>query len=430
MTPHDEPHDGGEPTDRRAPARTAPKKEGLLGWATTFLSEKYEKQPKWLRTTVYMLFAGLVALAMYQGTLGEFSVQGRVLRKTADGSLRPVQGVEVRVGDKYFGTNSRGMYYMVLGPSEYLTLYSSRMIQIDVSDSVNVYPRQTLSFTRMRKELQDITLDNRVASAGVTLSEYSPPTPARDGFSLVQNAWAFKQDMPVVARLFVTGIRTTHGRQARIALRGGTSADLMSARFRSAAGSIPVAARERVVFGQDYYLPVTSARGLTQSSIVMTTPEAEETFPIRAEPAAGKEMTLKGDEGSELTLVRLSPYDVTIFVKDDIRARLPALKDALKANAFRIVEMPAPLGTAGQTNALFGGSGVPYGTMQQVLKTVIDARIALKTVRPGLRLATNNPYEIQIGGVSAINGSAALPQATLAKLMSAPNAAEFTRHAK
>jgi len=92
-----------------------------LSFIETFISKYYMKQPQWVRTFTFVIFVLLLCFTISRLIGGEYNVRGRILHETENG-LKPAKNYDIRVGDKYFGTNSRGLYYIILNPTQYYKL--------------------------------------------------------------------------------------------------------------------------------------------------------------------------------------------------------------------------------------------------------------------------------------------------------------------
>ena len=276
-----------------------------------FVSKHYGKQPKWVRTTVFLVFALLLALSTYRIVGGEYSVRGRILQQ-AQGGYTPARMYEIQLGDRYFGTNSKGFYYLVLGPLEYYQLLATREMNLEINTGGTVFPSQRVRFSPTRQQLDDIKLDS-VQQVGWRNAPYAPRRSLLD--ILVRPLWA--QSVPAGDRLFLRGISLTSKaslREARLDFEvDGRSRPLVSARTKGEAGLIPVVRGETILLEGDYYFPLADTRPAAARGRVRLAGEGgsffkggySESFGVAALPPYGQTLPVTGDRGSAMTLVRI-----------------------------------------------------------------------------------------------------------------------------
>ena len=141
-------------------------------------------------------------------------------------------------------------------------------------------------------------------------------------------------------------------------------------------------------------------------------------------PEPGEELPFGGTMGSRLVVLMLSPDDVVVYAKDDIAAKLPRLKAALRRLGLGYVEQGAPLGETSETNALFVGTAVSAGNAQKALRVAQQLGVPIKTVRKR-ELKSGNQHQIQLGGVGALRDAAPLSASVMQQLLAAKNETEF-----
>lgn len=402
-----------------------------------FVAKHYARQPRWVRTTVYLIFALLLALTSYRLVAGEYSVRGRILQQT-EGGFTPARMYEIQLGDRFFGTNSKGFYYLVLGPAEYYRLLATRELELEISSDATIFPSQSVRFSRVRGQLADIKL----GAVGEVGWRGSGSRPARSMLDLLAPPlWA--QGVPGGDRLFLRSIRLTAAAsptEARLAFEAnGRSQPLLSARTKGPAGLIPVVRGEAILFEAEYYFPLSGDPGAAPRGQVRLTAAPgkmftqaitrgySESFQVAAIPPYGRALTVTGDRGSEMTLAPMSPYDVTMYEKEDLAAVRDRLKEDQTNRGFRVVEAHSPLSYRGQTNALFGGKSVPFTALQEVLRVARARGVRIKTIQYRLDLRSKNPYEIQLGGSAAFNQRPAIPATTVTAILAAKTEEEFQR---
>src|SRR6266852_9918416 len=104
-----------------------------LTWLEDFVGHWYARQHGAIRAVVFLFFAILLGFIIYKNTAGTFAIYGVVMNKGPSGQ-QFVQNKEIRSGDKYFATNSRGMVYVVISPAEYYGLFASGELEVDLVD--------------------------------------------------------------------------------------------------------------------------------------------------------------------------------------------------------------------------------------------------------------------------------------------------------
>lgn len=406
-----------------------------LTWLEDFVARHYPKMPAAVRIPVFILFAVLLAYAIYRVVGGEFTVRGRILTQ-APGAFEPARNFDIQYGDRFFGTNSKGFYYLILGPWEYGVLLAKGSLKLEVTNGPRIFPEQEVRFDLFRRQFADI----RIAPPEVIGRVDPAPDriPASRDF-LVPPLLA--QSPSVADRLFVHRIRLNPDLQwaaeGRLELRtkGGT-ASLMSARTRRAAGRLPLVPGEPVVFENEYYFEVPPAgQGISPGELRLV-PRASifravlpgspaESFQIPLTTLYGEIVKVMGEKGSEIEVIRLGRYDVTIFEKTDLAAVARPLQQDLTRHGFRVVHTRSVLGEQAETNALFAGRSVPYDVLQRVLGVLGTKGVRLKSVQYRQDLASGNPYEMQLGGAARFNAAPVLPDERLRRLVRASSETEF-----
>lgn len=408
-----------------------------LTFLEQFISKHYLTQPLCVRTFTYVIFVMLLVFAIYRLTAGEFSIRGRILQKV-DHGYKPAKNYEVRVRDKFFGTNSRGFYYLIFTPSQYYKLMLSGKLALEISTDETVFPPQTVDLQRFDQELKDITfpLSQEVRQLHER-REFETPLLGR----LITSTWALDAVELGDDRLFVTAVQLKSNlprtKEGELNFRvGKESLNLLAVQARGMpAGPIPIVSGETIFLGTDYYfkLPQSLAPSLlgqiklsTKSGIFLKIffPYSE-TFRVSLSRKYGHIFTASGDKGSKVDLLLLSPYDVAIWQKQDLEDVKEELKSQFIQNGFRVLDKRSLLGYKAQTNALFGGKLVPFTILQKILNILTNQQVKIKTIQYQLNLKSGNPYEIQVAGSAAFNDKPQIPAEKLDQLKKASTEEEF-----
>lgn len=395
-----------------------------------FIARHYQGQPPSVRVATFIAFVCLFVYGFLRLVGSDAVIGGTAFEPEQHGRRRPARNYDIRVGQKLVGTNSKGEFHVLLSSPEYFKLLVSRQLHLSVADKEGTLlgeypvPIQLVPFM-----LQDLRLkpDEPIVSTNV-----ASPSLISQIFAPVLHAAVppRKRDL----RLFVKELMVQADlRSVRLTCRcaAGEQA-LFSTRVAGReAGPVPVIKGERVLYDYDYFFDVPSNQLPNPQWAISLVQEDkyflpyEEKFSFSKPMAVGREVLLSGDRGGRLTALLLSPYDVVLYDKRDLEAASPALMQDLVLKGFTVSRKPSPLGDGSQTNAVFAGAAVPYQAMQMLLETLSARGVALKTIGFQRHLKSDNPYEIQIGGLKALDGVEPLPADTLKKLITAPNESAF-----
>jgi hypothetical protein len=108
---------------------------------------------------------------------GAFTVYGQIY---GEGTARPdpqnpgktvrglrLGGYEVQWKDRLYGTNSKGMYYIVLPPSAYYKLLATRSIRLNIwKDDELIFDNDTVGFSVVNQQFSPIRLGSRAKLPG------------------------------------------------------------------------------------------------------------------------------------------------------------------------------------------------------------------------------------------------------------------------
>ncbi len=405
-----------------------------ISFLENFISKHYMKQPKWVRTFVYLAFAILLVFSIYRLTSGDFSVRGRILEESG-GSYHPAKNFDVRIRDKYFGTNSLGWYYLILNPSQYYKVMLGGKLTMDIIKDNTIYRNQTVALQRFDQEFEDIILSEEV-ELGHLYNRYENAAFPLD--VLIPPAWAGEQKPELGGdRIFVTAVTMTSKvdvpREGEFVCEIGEQlVELLSVRSGGwQAGPVPLVQGERVELEQEYFfdIPVRFSRE-PSAFIIIHHPGGlfgrySETFPVSLIHPFGESFETVGDKGSVIELMRLSPYNVVLWQKRDLEEVERPLVEQLHHHGFRVDQRMSKLGYNAQTNALFGGLSVHYRTMQQVLEMLQAYGVHMKTIEYQRNLKSGDQFAIQIGGSSAYIEKPIIPPEIIERLIDAGTEDEF-----
>ena len=402
-----------------------------------FISKYYIKQPRVIRSFTYIIFVILLVYSIYRLVGGEFSVRGRILVSQSETVLRPAKNYDVQVGDKFFGTNSLGLYYLILNPMQYYKLVINGKIPLRINKDENIFPIQVVTFRRFSQELEDMILTAQFDSLS--------PTSSQTGSSwldlFVNSALAAPND-PAGNRLFITSIQLNSDIRGvkevnpSILIDGQNFKLLATQMMGMPAGSIPVVAGKTVAFEDNYFFNIPENRNSSSPIAIKVTAESgffskifsssySEIFQLPTDQSLGEEYSLDGDRGSRLTVRLLSRYDIVLWQKRDLENLKNQLKNEFIRKGFRVVEKRSPLGYRAETNAIFSGESVPFTVLQDILRVLYNRGVAVKAIRHKRNLRSRNPYEIQIGGLASYYDAPRLSNQVINQLLQAGTEIEF-----
>jgi len=408
-----------------------PDDEKRMNFLEQFISKHYLKQPKSVRTVTFVLFTLLFVYSTYRLIGGEFTVNGRMLQKV-EGGFKPAKNYDVQVGDKFFGTNSRGFYYIVLSPQQYYRVVMKGELTLGITKDEIIFPSVRANFQRLDQAFEDISLPPLQQVSQLRGQEKLED---QEFDFLVTPAWA----NPVQGgdRLFIQAVEMKPGlswiKEGAFEFQFNNNIQKLTvAQAREGpAGLIPLVSGEKVLLGTDYHfklperLPSALSGKITLSASKGYFSSYAETFRVPSNQTYGVSFTALGDQGSKLQLLLLLPYDLKTFDKKDVAHVKDKLASEFAQKGFRVLELRSPLGYEAQTNALFGGKQVPFTALQAVLRILAKHMIKIKTVQYRLDLKSGNPYEIQLGSSAAFDQAPPIPANRLQRLLTASTGEQF-----
>ena len=291
-----------------------------------FIDKYYMKQPKGLRSVTFGVFVFLFAYAFVKLVGGSVVFSGTVFEPNAAGQLQVAKNYDVRAGvDQLVGTNSKGEYHLILGNVQAAALLAEGALNVQVTDK-DGHLRGGRGGLRVGISRATMSLDD------LYLDAEAPQAPRHAGRALVQLAGN---------RLFIRQVTSKNGGSVTLRCVSGCGAAGQPLRASLSggadAGPIRVVAGRTIAYDFDYYFDVPiDSDGVD----IASEPAAKSWFgkdehfvlgraPGRL-PEPGEELPFGGTMGSRLVVLMLSPDDVVVYAKDDIAAKLPRLKAALR----------------------------------------------------------------------------------------------------
>lgn len=399
-----------------------------LTFFETFVDKYFMRMPPAVRNFTYVLFVLVLVYAAYRAVGGDYAVGGRIL-EVENKQRRPAKNYEVRVGDRYFGTNSKGFYYIVLGPLDYAALLVNSEIELEILRGDYSVAQNKIAFLRSHGLFRDVEIRVGAAQEETPMGWRRPPPSPASPFVLQARPGAGESPLIVLSVLLQAGASGVRdgwfelvGKDGAVPLRATRSAG-------ANAGRIPVVSGQWISFGNDYHFIVDKQR-LGPAAVRFTSRTGyfssyEESFPLEGALQPGRAAELRGERGSSLRVVLATEYEVILYDKSDIGGVRERLKAALLEKGMLSRERPAPLGSGSRTNALYAGRLVPHTAVQAAVEAAAAQGIPLKTVQCGLNLKSGNQNEIQIGGSRACDDAPPIPAADLKRLAGARSEAEF-----
>jgi hypothetical protein len=345
----------------------------VIGFFTRFLRENFKRLPAWARAVSYFVALAFFCITAYRYTVGDFVIPGRVFVRNTDGRLSPAMDYAIHVGERDFGTNAKGQYFVVLpAPYYYATLFApTTELNIDDKDG----PLDETYTTRFRYLTRDFA-DIRVKPRSAQQASVPVRTPSQTWLELIPSAFADPSEDPKASydRLFVEQVRLS-GRAdtagARLDLDFGKGeSELLT--FGKKAGDIQVVAGERVDLGAKYYLPMPQSRPADPAPNVELRGDGlwpfryAESFKLNKLPQVGKTIELPGDKGSTLVVRRMSAIDVTIAAPPAFSEEFGKLHGELLGRGIQ----SAATSARKQPNVLVVGQGVPDAVVTELLKAL------------------------------------------------------------
>jgi hypothetical protein len=322
------------PEDSRKPQGTVPDIPNnrildMLSRILDYLFVQSGNLPPALRAIVYFVFLTFFCATAWRLVAGQYVVRGVIW----DGD-RHASGCEIRLRGDYFSTNSKGMYYAVLSPSQYIRYWAAgdNDLQIERRQNDGSYTRLKGPF-KVNLSWWDDEFSSIDVAPTMALQQGRPAV----SFQFVDTAYAEEApraaDKPVAEKIetqaapspfpssgdrlvidhVIMGASAMHEAEFEVELAGRTNPLLLRG---SEAGRLPM--KSNVELGNSFYFDVPKDH---QNKVVieMEGPSLfgfgifteKETFNIRQRLPYNKLTPISGSKGSTL-IVRLIPKEKSV----------------------------------------------------------------------------------------------------------------------
>jgi hypothetical protein len=320
-------------TTSNNPAGRGESEGGATAFLQKFIDRYYLKQNRAVQTLTFLTFVALLSYSFARTVAGDYAVGGFLI-EAKGGVRRPARDYEIRYGGKFFPTNSKGLYTVILSAPAYAAMLvtgsleltavrpipdcsmcrcpqekqnvaaddAERTRRVECADAESYASKETVPFRRLTKEFDDWVVGDEPAK------KVKVQRPSLWQAGVVHAASAG-------TRLFVGSITLGFGGSTSINCTLEASTTTAGAPLQSArAGGIDVGTLRLLPFqalqlGEDYYFDLKDATpGKTPvtitlkslPSILQLSFGATEYFHFQL-PNDGQKLTpLKGDHGSEL----------------------------------------------------------------------------------------------------------------------------------
>jgi hypothetical protein len=365
-----------------------------------FIEKHFANQPAFVRAFVFILFSVLLAYSFYQGVGGEASVQGRLFIRQCEADVppeaatgakpsdvpkmdaiagpcanrpwptsRPAGDYNVVVGDKHFGVNWSGEYYLVLGRLRYLRLLTGRSMTITVYNrDASYHENYEVAFDVLGQSFRDLTFPPKATTPGESSAAHFLP------FSFT--AYAAPPPQENTQFLFLTSVKLADGnprvKDGDWSLQVGNSRVPLVVADRVNGGSVALLSGQTIDLGRQYYFPVPMTPGQrVQGDITLAAKFGffnlgtyTEHFTLQQ---AAEAFTLKGDRGSIITLSAALP--VASSLPEIAKKAGAAVCDDAVSGATCHQKYPTGCSKSGKYDAYlnFLKNRIPEGAAKRVL---------------------------------------------------------------
>lgn len=302
----------------------------LLSRILDFLFDKIRMLPPPLRAVAYFVFLVFFCATTWRMVNGHYLVRGVVMKGS-----QYMQGCEVRMGDFFYSSNSKGMYYAILTPLQYYRYMLAGEVNLPVACR-EADPRMPDKVAELREvgifkltlsywddEFSDIRLGTNTTapqtgskaapfSLGLIASAYAqtPPTPTppvivRPAPPTTATRYPSVGDRLVLERITL-GAQAKNMREVEFEIEIGSGERPLLLQGAEV-GDLPM--RPIVTFGEKFYFDVPQASRGTGVEIEMEAPGLfgrEEEFKFDIPLQYDRPVPVRGNKGSILIL-RLVP---------------------------------------------------------------------------------------------------------------------------
>lgn len=396
--------------------------ERSLTFIERFISTYYMRQPRWLRSLVFLFFVLLFIYSVLEivngkhtldTTIGVKLSQEELLSKkallpaTSREATRPAPpGYAVLFDEREYGTNSHGWLRLDLDTAEYAAVLATGRLGIKVLAPDVGMVDYDISFDRMSLKLQPIIL----APPAPVGSELGPERERRSA-AVPASIWgpsaAFADEITSTPdRLFIRSI--TLGKQAHdvqdlsmefeAAGRVSSLKGFLTDQNRSV-GSLPLFGGSSVY---DYVWFLEVPTGTRSGKVIVKSrggwlrTDYEEEFSF-AVGDYGVPVAVKGTRESTLVLQRMLPYDVVLFERLGTADLSAKVGPELNKLGFVVRVNSGSSKVPGEYNVLYAGSEVPFQAVQKAVQRINDLGVRLRYLQYNLKLKSPTQNQIQVG---------------------------------
>jgi hypothetical protein len=413
----------------------APQKDGgqqaLQSNVVKFLEDQIDKlrttAPEWVRAIVYFMFSAAFVVIVFRVTAGEYIVAGHIDVISSDGSVQQAVGYEVAANHVYYGVNSNGDFFAVLSLRKFLSVlwfgeFETQVIHDHISQvHIFEYGRWDGDFHNSPVKIDTtFTTDDRDGRSS---------TPKSDFLALLPEAYAAQPPM-TMDRLVVDSVRlgelTDTAKVHLTAYYGSFKARLQ---YVGSDAELSMSGNRIRQLGNDYYFVVPGqSAGLINvlDSGYLGFHSVSEQFSVPpGKHSYNKRFKLHSKEGGEIWVRWMTPYDLVLFSRNDIAARLSAITADLQRIGINVVLADAPLGDAFKTNVLFLGRSIPLSVAQSIIAILTRHQVPLAVVRRNVAFKKGTDLQIEVGAQQDLQGVPPLNASQIDKLLAAKTDMEF-----
>jgi hypothetical protein len=423
--------------------------ESSLTFIERFISSYYMRQPKWLRSVVFLSFVLLFiysAIELIDGkhTLDtqigvrlsqEELVANKILLPTGKVTIatKPAPaGYAVLFDEREYGANSHGWLRLDLSATEYAKVLALGHLGVKVLAPGAGTVDHEISFERSKLRLHPIIL--APPAAGADMDPKSELGSLDLGWFVgVSTAFAAE---PTLDRLFVRSItfgdeaRELQGQDLQL-VAGGQVSPLKTILSDKGIGNggLPLFGKSSI-YDYTYFFEVTpgptTAKVIAKGGGSLFNALRDEEFSLTFSNY-GEPLQTIGTHGSTLALQRMLPSDVVLFERLETVALSPQIASALNKMGFVVRVNSASSRIPGEYNALYSGREVSFQAVQRVLQQLETFGIRIKYLQHHLMLKSQTQNQIQIGSNIKFRCLDPLGNDTFKRLLDAKSEQDFAK---
>jgi len=390
-------------------------RQALQSNVLKFLEDQIEKlrvtAPEWVRAIVYFMFCAAFIVVLFRVTAGEYIVAGHIDVTSNDGSVQSVLGYEVAANHVYYGVNSNGDFFAVLSLRSFLPVLWSGKFKTQIIHN-HVPQRRTFDYGRWAGDFQNLT----VLADGTSVAEHrqvESDAPSSGFFALTPEAYAGSARV-ATDRLVVDSVRLWNLKAiAKVHLTANTGVKLQ---YGGGQAEVTLAGDHARQLGNDYCFVMSRQRGgwidVVEDSDWFG--NVNERFPLPTVLRPYNErIKITGSARGEMWVRWMSPYELILFRRSDIAARVPMIAAEIQNLGIRVALAEAPLGDSYKTNVLFLGSAVPLNISQSIIAILAKYQVPLSVVRRNVSFKSGSDFQLEVGAQRDLQS---VPQLTLSQI--------------